>query len=336
MRLRSLAPAARPVVGFVALALVLQVPEVSEAAPAAAAAAPATRASVPASRANGSTARASARRSSSGGATSLVDVIVAPLQSTAKRTPVQAGVRNPRGQHVTLQRLDRGRWTTVRSRTAPRTGSVAWVALALPAKAGDVRYRVVVPTGRTRATAAVRAFSVFQSDARKHARYITKARSYVARYCPSTPIYIDTPSIGPRTAGVATTTVVGPFAPPGKRKATRMRWEQAIELRSGMSTSQLRHAALHECAHIVQARPLVAGAKAAAKRQKITEKRYGAKGAAAAERQADCMATALTGSSRHLYYVPRCTRAQLADARAMWRGYGTKHRSPTLTWTARR
>jgi len=290
-----------------------------------------------------------AARSAAADATVLLDVLVEPMQTTARRSPVQVRVKNPRGQRVRLEQFDSRRWRAVSSRKAPRSGAAAWVRLPLPARAGNVRYRVVLVAGGAsrpvtarsagasarKAGPSARAFSVFQSDARKHARYVAQARAYVRQYCPSTPIFVDSPSIGPRAAGVATTTVVGPFAPAGSRKVTRMRWEQSIELRSGMSTTQLRHAAFHECAHIVQARAQVSGRKAAATRLRLTEKRYGASGSAARERQADCMASVMTGSRRHMYYLRSCTRAQLADARAMWRTYGGKRQSPTLTWTAR-
>jgi hypothetical protein len=100
-----------------------------------------------------------------------------------------------------------------------------------------------------------------------------------------------------------------------------------IELRSGLTGTSLRHVALHECGHVMQARSFV-------------QNRYDAEEGAANrlypgtgfEGQADCMAYFYVRSARDLYYVRGCSAAQLTDASRMWRAYGSKYQSPNYTW----
>ena len=111
--------------------------------------------------------------------------------------------------------------------------------------------------------------------------YIATARRYKAAFCPQTPIYIDTPTFArPGNNVVGHASYWHEWGADGKQTLTTY-----IELRSGMTGTQLRHIAVHECAHIVQYRAYVTG-------RFDIENSYALQrfGAAGREAQADCMA----------------------------------------------
>ena len=81
----------------------------------------------------------SARSGSIGGASSakLGKPSYRKLQTTTTRTSVTVRVTKPRYQKVALQRKDSGKWRTVSSTRAPRTGTSAKVTLRVPEKSGN-------------------------------------------------------------------------------------------------------------------------------------------------------------------------------------------------------
>lgn len=278
----------------------------------------------------------SARAGSIGGAASakLGKPSYRKLQTTKKRTSVTVRVTKPRYQKVALQRKDSGKWRTVSSTRAPRTGTSAKVTLRVPAKAGNRAYRVVLGKSKYNKTVVSKSFKIFQSDSKKHAKYIAKARSYIKKYCPTTPIYIDSPRVKDSWAiGMAWTRWKATPRWTGKRWVYDWKWTQTIELASGQDDGQLRHTAIHECAHIVQARP-IGKSEAAYDASKKAEQKIFAKGAAdSQEQQADCMATAITGSTRYNYYTSSCKGSRAKNAKAMWKKWGLKYQNPERRWT---
>ena len=258
------------------------------------------------------------------------------LQTTTKRTAVTVKVTRPRYQKVSLQRKDSGKWRTVSTTRAPRTGTSATVKLKVPAKAGYRAYRVVLGKSKYNKTTASKTFKFFQSDAKKHAKYIAKARKYVKRYCPSTPIYIDSPSVKNSWAiGMAWTTWRWKSRWTGRAFAYDWSWTQTIELASGLTDAQLRHTALHECAHIVQARPIGKSQATYDHSVRAEQKIFRTGWAASNEQQADCMAAFITGSTKYNYYTTDCGGSRAKNAKSMWKKWGTKYQSPERKWTTR-
>ena len=293
-----------------------------------------TAVSVSAPLATTTVAASAATSGSTGGAAATRSTLGKPsarsLQMTTQRERVKIRVNAPRGQKVHLQRLDAGRWRTVSTTTAPRSGSSALVQLALPAKAGYRSYRVVLAKSGSSPQRISTTVKIFQSDTKKHAAYIAKARAYMKAYCPSTPIYINSPRVTRgNTIGQAWTT----WRWTSDGRTERWSWNATIELRSGLGAAELRHTALHECAHIVQARPIRAGQKAYDASVARTEKAFAAGRAEPQEQQADCMATARTGSTRFNYYTKSCSGSRLKNAKQLWSAYGKKYQDPRLTWT---
>ncbi|MBD9699175.1 hypothetical protein IGS67_06675 [Flavimobilis sp. GY10621] len=67
--------------------------------------------------------------------------------------------------------------------------------------------------------------------------------------------------------------------------------------------------------------------------QKAEQKIF-AKGAAdPQEQQADCMATAITGSTRYNYYTSSCKGSRAKNAKSMWKKWGLKYQNPERRWT---
>lgn len=242
--------------------------------------------------------------------------------TTAKKT-VPVEVARADGQRVELQRKSGSRWLGVASTVAPRTGARASVTLTIPTKAGSGTYRVVNRATVWTTTYVGEPFTQHQTDATKHRAYIIKARTFIAAYCPKTPIYIDTPGV----AGKGLYGTVGRATGSWSTGNSSGSLSTLIQLRSGMPAAQLKSVALHECAHVLQYRSAVEG-------------RYETEKAAADrlfpgtgfEGQADCMAFHLTKDKRYFGYVRGCTKAQLADASRMWRAYGKRYQAADYRW----
>ena len=225
------------------------------------------------------------------------------------------------GPTVQLERRGDAGWVAVAEATAETTT----VALPVPSRAGDATYRVVlVPTG----AGTVRTspdLTIFQSDAVVHAAYVARARDAVQAYCPLTPIYVNSPD-------VRSGSTVGKARSSWSWADGQASWTQSIRLRSGLPDDLLEHTALHECAHVVQVRPLVDGERAYEASTARTERRYARGPAEPSELQADCMASVVTGRPSVMYYARTCTARQRADARDMWREHGSHRQSPALSW----
>jgi len=243
--------------------------------------------------------------------------------TTASDRAVRVTVDAVHGQQVDLQRRSGSSWRTVERAAAPRSGSSATVRLAVPARAGSTSYRVVVRATPWTTTATTKTFSIHQTDTARFGGYIAEARRYMARYCPSTPISVDTPSV----AGAGQSGRIGrayaswSWGDGGGSLSTR------IELRSGLTGDQLRHTALHECAHVVQYRAVVDG-----RRDAEEQRAWQLYPAVGTEGQADCMAYLHVRAARPLYYVTGCSAAQLRDAERMWQTYGGKYQAATYRW----
>jgi hypothetical protein len=153
-------------------------------------------------------------------------------------------------------------------------------------------------------------FTLNQTDTAKYRSYIRTIRKIIAGYCPRTPVYIDAPGVAP---GFSTVGLAWLRALPNGRTTTY------IEIQSGLTGKELRHVALHECAHIVQYRLDRVGRYG--ELTAATNKLYGGNGI---ERQADCMAYYFVRWKPALYYLNGCSRAQLRNAARLWRAYGKK------------
>ncbi len=166
---------------------------------------------------------------------------------------------------------------------------------------------------------------------RRHSALGYQAPANYARHCTHE---IDSPRVEDTWAiGMAWTHWKTTPRWTGTRWVSDWKWTQTIELASGQDDDQLRHTAIHECAHIVQARP-IGKSEAAYDASKKAEQKIFAKGAAdPQEQQADCMATAITGSTRYNYYTSSCKGSRAKNAKAMWKKWGLKYQNPERSWT---
>lgn len=251
------------------------------------------------------------------------------LQTTEERTAVEVRVVRPRGQTLTLQRREGGAWRTASSARAPRSAA-ATVELDVPVATGSHDYRVVMARSPYNLRSVTERFSIFQSDAEEHRDYVARARTFVADLCPSTPIYVDSPAVTDGdTVGMAWTS--WRWTSGGGR--TEWTWSQTIELRSGLTDVLLEHTVLHECAHVVQVRPLREGQDVYDTSVAATEAVFADGDAAPHEQQADCMASAVTGETAYNYYASSCAGERAESAEALWERYGRRYQDPELTWT---
>ena len=224
------------------------------------------------------------------------------------------------GQVVELQRKSGSRWLTVSSAKAPPSGDGVTVKIKIPARAGMSTHRFMSRATAWSPTVRTGSFTVYQSAGLTRSSYIAEARDYMARYCPQTPISIDTPAV--RTGSQA-----GRASASVESSGGVSVLHTQIELRSGMWPDKLRSVALHECAHIVQYRSVVDGrSDEVAKRAAELWPRFGVEG------QADCMSYQITRDPNWFGYVRGCSKEQLRNAATMWRTYGGKYQAAAYRW----
>ena len=260
---------------------------------------------------------------------------VPKLTHTTDKTVVSGAVR-AYGQKVFLQRGVGKKWKTVGTVALANTKRLAGFRLRVPRKPGNHTYRV--RSGATRLTKASNSarFALHQTDAKKHAVYLANAKRYMKMYCPSTPIYIDSPQVlsGPNLAGRASVSWRWTSGPQGS-----LTWDKSIHLVSGLSAKSLRVVAMHECAHIVQYRQLAKSPHAIDQAKKTATKvfkaRRGDKGSGF-ERKADCIVHAWSKKKVNTFYTNTCSRAQLKSARTLLKEYGKRYQSASLTVAQRR
>lgn len=233
------------------------------------------------------------------------------------------------GQKVTVQRKDGSKWVTVDTAKVSKSK----FTVAYKVKPGKKSFRLVV--GKTKSTTSVtQKWTSWTTDGKKYKAYIAKARKYMKAYCPTTPIVVNTPLVSSYVVGQATETYVWTqTSASGKKTYT---WNHQIHLKSGMTGSQLRHVALHECAHIVQFRRLVKGPawrdKADATTAKVFKRKSGEFGDGN-ERQADCMAIVITHKKQYGSYTQSCTGKRATSAKALWKAYGKKYQKAVYTFS---
>jgi hypothetical protein len=252
------------------------------------------------------------------------------LTAEAKRVTVQ--VRWARGQIVELQRANGRSWAAVNRVRAPRSGEDAKVVISIPSRVGNAAYRVVnYPTTWTN-QAVSRGFNVHQTDYSRYASYIASIRRTIVSFCPHNPIYVDTPLVLPGRANPQN--AIGRAALGGSgysdANGSTNTITASIHFRSGMTGSQLRHVAFHECAHVIQWRSRVVDAYDAEQVRAWRNWPYNG-----FEGQADCMAYLYVRDRWALYYVPNCTQAQLNEAARMWNTYGYRFQATPYTWRSR-
>jgi hypothetical protein len=223
------------------------------------------------------------------------------------------------GQTVELQRKVAGVWSTI----AKKTATTAHVAFAVPYRPGNTPYRVVARSTTWTSQTLSSTYTGHQTDVAKHQQYLIAARSAMKRFCPSTPIYVNTAVFGPgNLAGLHTPTIDYPAE-------DTYRFRSRIELRSGYTAPFFKHLALHECAHAVQARTWIDGHywnDLVPKADKLFP-------GTGLEGQADCMAWVITRSTSSMYYMRGCSTLQQANARKMWQDWGYKYQAASYTWT---
>jgi hypothetical protein len=235
-----------------------------------------------------------------------------------RTTPVMVFAAH--GQVVDLQRKVGSTWINVNRVTAPAGGTDVTVRLVFPARPGSSTHRFVSRATAWSPTVVTDSFTVYQAAVFNKTSYIAEARSYMAKYCPKTPIAIDTPAVasgGP--IGMAT-------ASTSSSRGTRV-LNTRIELRSKMTPDQLRSVALHECGHVVQYRSMVQGRYGEVQRQ--AGKLWPGLGV---EGQADCMSFQITRDYRYFGYVDDCSKAQLVNAAKLWQAYGGKYQAASYRW----
>jgi hypothetical protein len=228
------------------------------------------------------------------------------------------------GQMVELQRKVGGVWSTIAKKTAATGGTFTHLAFAVPNRAGNTPYRVVARSTKWTTQTIGSTYTGHQTDVAKHQKYLIAARAAMKRFCPATPIYVNTTAFvpGDNLAGLHTPTIDFPGD-------DTYRFRSRIELRSGYDATFLKHLALHECAHAVQARTWIEGhywGDLVPKADKLFP-------GTGLEGQADCMAWVITHSTSSMYYVSRCSTLQQANARKVWLDWGYKYQGASYTWT---
>jgi hypothetical protein len=242
--------------------------------------------------------------------------------TTSANRVVRADVPAAVGQLVYLQRQSGTQWLNVSTVRAPGSGA-ARLSLPVPSRPGPATYRVVNAASAWTDIFVSQPFPIHQTDMARYRSYIAAARSTMLQYCPHTPIFIDTPAVAAGTGGnrIGQATISWSGGSGGGSLSA------VIHLRGGMTGTQFRSTVLHECAHVVQARAIVEGRRAA--EESRARQFFGANGG---EAQADCMAFLTTQSRRDMYYIRDCTAAQQAEARRMWQLYGQKYQAATYVW----
>jgi hypothetical protein len=242
---------------------------------------------------------------------------------SAKHRTAHVRISRAHGQTVYLQRKSGSKWVNVSRTKAPATGSDVTVPVKIPARAGLAKHRFVSRATAWSPTVATGSFTVYQTAKVNRSSYIAEARHYMAKYCPKTPISIDTRAVAERTGGSHLGLATGSWGTTrtGKILVTK------IELRSGMSPDQLRSVALHECAHIIQYRSVVKGRYGEMNRQAL--KLWPGLGV---EGQADCMSYQITKDYHWFGYVDGCSKGKLLNAAKMWKTYGGKYHAAVYRW----
>lgn len=255
----------------------------------------------------------------------ITDLDFPDLGATDESIVVTATVTAAAGYRLRLERGSHDAWATVAEVVLADTDDAATsVPLPVPSHAGDATYRVVLTPDGPGTVRTSPELSIFQSDAEAHAAYVARARHAVHAYCPLTPVYVDSPD-------VRSGTTVGKARSSWSWADGSARWEQSIQLRSGLTDQVLEHTALHECAHIVQVRPLLDGMDAYEASTARAARLYAGR-LDPGEHQADCMASVMTGRTSDMFYARECSSRQRADARRMWREHGDVGQLPSLTW----
>jgi len=257
--------------------------------------------------------------------------VIPPSYALSTATVKLSGTVYPAlGQKVSVQRKDGSTWVTVDTTKVSR--SSAKFSVAYKAKPGKKAFRVVVAK-TSQSTSVTKKWTTWTTDGVKYKSYIARARSYMKAYCPRTPIFVNTNLVDSYTVGMATEKYVWVSTVAGKKTYT---WQHQIHLQPGMTKAELRHVALHECAHVVQFRRLVKGPEARAKAEKTTAKVFKARKGEYGdgnERQADCMAIVITKKKQYGGYTQYCGGARATSAKALWKAYGKKYQASVYTFT---
>jgi hypothetical protein len=245
--------------------------------------------------------------------------------TTTKSRSVPLYLATPAGQRIDVQRKVGGSWVTVSRTTAPTSSKPeVLVRLPIPTRVGQATLRAVVRATAWTTQVISPVFTEHQTDVKKYGSYLVAARKQMARFCPSTPIYVNPPAVqagNPHGAiGMAMTDI--------DVYGDKWRFEGWILLRAGMTGKQLQHVALHECAHIAQGRAAIEG-----KYWVEHDKAWGLWPTVGHEGQADCMAWHISRSTRDLYYVRGCNSTQRANAQRMWQVWGYKYQGATYVFT---
>lgn len=247
-------------------------------------------------------------------------MVKARVATTLKGT-VSAGS----GHAAYLQIASGSSWKNLKKTTVRASGTKGTFSFRFVPRSSAHSYRVVVkkPGVRT-AVSNTRVIRTTTGSV-----YLAKARHYMKRYCPATPIKADLPR-GAALAGRADTSYrwTGVYTSKGLKKTYT--WKQKIRLQPGMPDATLRAVSLHECAHIVQYRQLRKGEDYLNARIKATDKLHHGNGI---EKQADCMTAVLLGTMRYAAYTNTCTSAQKKAAKALWKSFGSKYQKATYTFT---
>jgi hypothetical protein len=242
----------------------------------------------------------------------------------AKRITARVGLA--RGQIVELQRLDRATWTPLARVRAPQSGSDVPVTFGVPARAGNAAYRVVSHATTWTQQGAARPVTLHQTDYARYASYIAAIRRTVVSICPQNPIYVDSQLVL-RGNSANPNNAIGRAHLSGSSSGADNVITASIHFRSGMSGTQLKHVAFHECGHVVQWRSRVVDNYDAEEDRAYAFFPYNG-----FEGQADCMAYLFVRDRRSLYYVPNCSSAQLTEAGRMWNTYGYRFQPSPYAW----
>ncbi|GHG51870.1 hypothetical protein GCM10011331_15980 [Flavimobilis marinus] len=240
------------------------------------------------------------------------------------------------GQRVTLMRKSGKRW--IASGTPVRLGSdggAQIVKMRLPRSAGLQRFRLRVDASSGSKAANSATLEINLSDTKKHAAQIRRARKYIAKYCPKTPVYVVRDEAHTSGAG----SQIGFSRTDGK--IVRF-YQDAILLSPSTSARTVRAAALHGCATIISTKLEMAPLSAQRAHDRNIAKIFKAgKGDRRSvswrswQRFEACLVYSISKDRQELQDT-RCSRSRIAYVRKYLKTY-TKtaaQRDPYFHWTS--
>ena len=242
-------------------------------------------------------------------------------------TPLKGSVSEGSGHTFYLQwrvSITNDSWSTIKTGKVAANGAKGLISTSFVPRSGEHVYRVVIKKDALRVVSNSLTIRTTTGSV-----YLAKARYYMKKYCPLTPLAATLPR-GGYLAGQANLSYrwQGTYDSSGRLKMSYS-WTQSINFRPGLADDALRAVSWHECAHVVQHRQVVKGEAFYNKQEQAVDTLYKGNGI---EKQADCMTAYLLKTTQWLTYTTSCSPAQTEAGRRLWADYGSRYQAPNYRW----